>query len=109
MFVAKVDGRSMEPTIKDGSYCVFKFERGGSRNEKVVLVYGKGVANSENGGDFTVKRYFSEKLHFDDGTWRHKKITLVPDNREFNDIVLQNIDPAEFRVIAEFVACLVTK
>jgi len=106
MFVAQVNGPSMEPTIRNGSYCVFKLERGGSRNEKVVLVQGRQVDDPENGGQYTVKRYFSEKLHFDDGTWRHKKITLVPDNHEFKEIILENVDPSEFRVIAEFVACL---
>ena len=30
MFIAKVVGRSMELTIKDGCYCVFRKERGGS-------------------------------------------------------------------------------
>lgn len=106
MFVAQVKGHSMEPTIKDGSYCVFRFERGGSRNEKVVLVESRHFDDPDNGGQYTVKRYFSEKLHFDDGTWRHKKITLVPDNHEFREILLENVDPSEFRVIAEFVRCL---
>jgi DUF2075 family protein/phage repressor protein C with HTH and peptisase S24 domain len=106
MFVAQVKGRSMEPTIRDGSYCVFRFERGGSRNEKVVLVESRHVDDPDNGGQYTVKRYFSEKFHFDDGTWRHKKITLVPDNHEFREITLEDVDPSEFRVIAEFVACV---
>ncbi len=106
MFVAQVNGRSMEPRIRDGSYCVFQFERGGSRNGKVVLVKSSHVDDPENGGLYTVKRYFSEKEYSDDGTWRHKKITLVPEHREFKDIVLEDVDPAEFRVIAEFVDCL---
>jgi type I restriction enzyme R subunit len=38
MFIAQVVGRSMEPTIPDGSFCLFRFERGGSRNGLVVLV-----------------------------------------------------------------------
>ena len=29
-FVARVEGRSMEPTIPDGSYCLFRAERGGT-------------------------------------------------------------------------------
>lgn len=106
MFVAQVTGRSMEPTIRDGSYCIFQFERGGSRNGKVVLVQGNHVDDPENGGQYTVKRYFSEKEHSDDGTWRHKKITLVPDNREFKEIIIEDVAPTEFKVIAEFVDCL---
>lgn len=106
MFVAQVKGHSMEPTIRDGSYCVFQFERGGSRKGKVVLVQSRHLDDPESDGQYTVKRYFSEKEHSDDGTWRHKKITLVPDNREFKEIVLKDVDPSEFKVIAEFVACL---
>ncbi|MBH0200337.1 MAG: DUF2075 domain-containing protein [Nitrospira sp.] len=104
MFVVQVEGRSMEPTIISGSYCVFRLERGGSRNGRVVLVEGRHVEDPENGGRYTVKRYFSEKDHFDDGTWRHRSITLVPDNRAFKEIVLNDVSPAEFRVIGEFVA-----
>ena len=106
MFVARVTGRSMEPTIRDGSYCVFQFDRGGTRNGKVVLVRGSGLVDAENGGDYTIKRYFSEKEHFDDGTWRHKAITLAPDNSEFSEIILADVDPSEFKVIAEFVDSL---
>ena len=106
MFVAQVNGRSMEPTISNGSYCVFQFERGGSRNAKVVLVESRHVMDPENGAQYTVKRYFSEKDFSDDGTWRHKKITLVPDNRRYNDLVLEGIHPGEFKVIAEFISSL---
>lgn len=37
MFIAKVVGHSMEPAIPNGSYCIFRIERGGSRNGTVVL------------------------------------------------------------------------
>ena len=37
-FVARVSGRSMEPTIPDGSHCLFRTDRGGSRQGKLVLV-----------------------------------------------------------------------
>ena len=104
MFVAQVTGKSMEPTIIDGSYCVFQFERGGSRNGKVVLVQSRQVTDRETNQTYTVKRYSSEKELFDDGTWRHKKITLLPDNKFFEAIVLENVPGDDFRVIAEFVA-----
>lgn len=50
-----------------------------------------------------MKRYSSEKEQFDDGTWQHKKITLSPDNKEFEDIVLENVSGDDFRVVAEFI------
>ncbi|MCL4497247.1 MAG: DEAD/DEAH box helicase family protein [Deltaproteobacteria bacterium] len=106
MFVAKVVGKSMEPTIPDGSYCVFRFERGGSRNETVVLVESRQVADPETNQKFTVKRYHSEKEYFSDGTWRHKRIVLSPDNNEFEPIILENVPEGGFRVVAEFLSVL---
>ena len=106
MFVAQVLGKSMEPTISDGSYCIFISDRGGSRNGKVVLVESRRLTDPETSLKFTVKRYSSEKELFDDGTWRHKRITLSPDNKSFGDIVLENVSADEFRVVAEFVAAV---
>jgi len=105
-FIAKVVGRSMEPTIPNDSPCLFRFERGGSRNDKIVLVESRQVTDPETHQKFTIKRYSSEKEYFEDGTWRHKKIILSPDNKEFDDIVLENVSEDEFRVVAEFISVL---
>ncbi len=108
MFIAKVAGKSMEPTIPDGSYCIFRFERGGSRNGKVVLVESsKFVADPETNQKFTVKRYKSEKEYLEeDGRWLHKKIILSPDNKDFDDIVIENAPATDFKVVAEFVSVI---
>ncbi len=106
MFVARVKGRSMEPTIPDGAYCVFRTETGGSRDGKIVLVESGRVSDPDTSARYTVKRYRSEKELFEDGTWRHKRITLSADNPEYEDIVLENVEPTEFRVAAELVAVL---
>jgi len=107
MFIAKVVGKSMEPTISDQSYCIFRLDRGGSRNGAVVLVESRHVHDPSSQQKFTVKRYHSEKEFFDDGTWRHKKIILSPDNKNgFKDITIENVTPADFRVVAEFVTVL---
>jgi len=106
MFVAKVVGKSMEPTIPDGSYCVFRFDKGGTRNGLVVIVESRLVSDPETTRQFTIKRYKSEKEYFPDGTWRHKKIILSPDNKDFNDIVLEDVPAVEFHVVGELVAVL---
>lgn len=103
-FIAKVTGKSMEPTIPDGSYCVFRFEKGGSRgNMGPVLVESLRISDPETLQSFTIKRYKSEKQEFPDGTWVHKKITLYPDNKDFKPIVLENVPEDDFHVVAEFV------
>jgi DUF2075 family protein len=106
MFVAKVVGKSMEPTIPDGGYCIFRYDKGGSRNGLVVLAECHLISDPETTRQFTIKRYKSEKEFFDDGTWRHKKIILSPDNKDFKDIVLEDVPALEFRVVAELVAIL---
>jgi type III restriction enzyme len=109
MFIAQVVGKSMEPTIPDGGWCLFRFERGGSRNGKVVLVESLQVSDPETHQSFTIKRYHSEKENLGGGQWRHKKIILSPDNKEFKDIVLKNVAGDDFRVVAEFVEALAVK
>ncbi len=102
-FIAKVVGKSMEPTIPDGSYCIFRFERGGSRNGLVVLVESRLVTDPETSQKFTIKRYKSEKEQLSDGQWRHKRIILSPDNKGFHDIVIESVSENDFRVVAEFI------
>ena len=106
MFIAQVVGKSMEPTIPDGSWCLFRFERGGSRNGLIVLVESRQVSDPETHKSFTIKRYHSEKEDLGGGQWRHKKIVLSPDNKEFKDIVLKNVAGDDFRIVAEFVEAL---
>jgi phage repressor protein C with HTH and peptisase S24 domain len=106
MFIAQVVGKSMEPTIPDGSWCLFRFERGGSRNGLIVLVESRLVSDPETRQSFTIKRYHSEKENLGDVQWRHKKIILSPSNKSFKDIVLENVGGEDFRVVAEFIEVL---
>jgi hypothetical protein len=106
MFVAQVVGKSMEPGIPDGSYCIFRYDQGGSRNGKVVLVESRQVTDPETNQKFTIKRYRSEKEKLEGDQWRHKKIILSPDNKAFKDIVLENVSGDDFKVVAEFICVL---
>ena len=54
MFVAQVRGKSMEPVIPDGAYCLFRPAPQGSRNGLRVLVMDEGGA--PNGGHYTLNR-----------------------------------------------------
>jgi hypothetical protein len=56
MFVAQVVGKSMEPTIPDGSFCLFDRGVAGSRQGKIVLVELRGDIDPETGHRYTVKR-----------------------------------------------------
>lgn len=102
-FVARVVGRSMEPTLHDGDYAVFRANPTGTRNGKVILAQYRGPADPETGGSYTVKRYRSEKVADGEGGWRHTRIVLEPDNRAFAPIVVPGEDAGEFRIVAEYV------
>ena len=106
MFVAQVVGKSMEPRITDGSYCLFSAPVAGSRQGKIVLVQLRGARDPENNERYTVKRYESEKTWDSDDTWRHIQITLKPLNPQYQPIVLTVDDEGSVAVIAEFVQVL---
>ena len=99
MFVVTVRGRSMEPLIPDGSRCVFREPKGGSRQGKVLL-----VERIESGvSELTVKVYSSEKQVTNEEGWEHKLVRMTPLNPEFEPWELR---PGEFLVRGEFVAVL---
>lgn len=106
MFVAKVEGNSMKPMIPSGSFCLFRGPVEGSRDGKTLLVRLRDAVDPETGERFTVKRYRGEKEESDDGTWRHKSITLSPVNPEFAAIVLEGDDDDRIDVVAELIEVL---
>ena len=101
MFVARVTGRSMEPLIADGSWCLFRPCPAGSREGRIVLVQLSTVSAGENGGRFTVKKYRSEKTVTADG-WRHERIQLLPVNPEFAPIEIEPEDATDIVIVGEF-------
>ncbi len=105
MFVAQVVGRSMEPTVPDGSWCLFRGPVEGSRQGKTVLVQLRDATDPETGQHYTVKSYRSEKAKRGE-SWRHERITLEPANPEFESIVLLGAEEDELQVIAELVEVL---
>ena len=86
MFIARAIGRSMEPTIHDGDYCIFRANPEGTRQGKIVLVQHRGVEDPETGGSYTIKKYSSEKMASADEGWGHSRITLSPLNPDYQPI-----------------------
>ena len=112
MFVAQVQGQSMEPRIPDGAYCVFHSPVTGSREGRIVLASHRGIADAEHGGRYTVKVYHSEKVQeagADEGqadpeSRRHDAIELRPINSEFETLSLSPDD--EVAIVAELIEVL---
>ena len=105
MFVAQVVGKSMEPAIPDGAYCVFAAPVEGTTQGKTVLVQMRDAADPESGERYTVKRYESEKAG-DGDSWQHTAITLNPVNVDFEPIILTGTDEGQLQVVAEVVEVL---
>ena len=107
-FVAQVVGESMNRRIPNGSWCLFRANPVGSRNNKVVVVEHRKVSDPDTGSRVTVKIYQSEKISSADGEWRHSRIVLKPDSTEkrYLPIVLDPSEGEDLKVIAELVEIL---
>jgi type I restriction enzyme R subunit len=105
MFVAQIVGRSMEPGIEDGAYCLFAAPVTGSRQGRIVLVQLRDATDPETGHRYTVKRYESEKTGAGESR-RHTRVTLKPTNPAYAPIVLEGVEEDAVQVIAEVVEVL---
>ncbi len=108
LFVVQVVGESMNRRIPNGSWCLFRLKPTGTRQGKIVLAQHRGIADADNGGEFTVKKYESNKRLLSDGTWRHTSITLRPDTTAlgYEPLTFTEEQVDDVTVIAELVAVL---
>jgi type III restriction enzyme len=100
MFVAQVVGKSMEPLIPDGAYCIFNAGSiAGTRQGKVVLVMLRDAVDAETGQRFTVKEYASEKS----GDGRTiERVILKARNRAYESLVFEGDAEGGIEVLGEF-------
>jgi len=105
MFVARVTGRSMEPRIPNGAWCLFRPCTGGSREGRILLVQLQTDETQSDGGRFTLKRYHSKKRKTAEG-WEHSVVELQPLNPAYEPISLEPGNVDSVVINAEFVAVL---
>jgi phage repressor protein C with HTH and peptisase S24 domain len=101
MFIARIQGHSMEPKIPHDSLCVFRKNVVGSRHGRLVLVRNSELADDNQ---YTVKRYRSEKNEDADG-FQHTRIRLESLNPAYPSWDLDE-DSEKYQVMAEFVRVL---
>lgn len=106
MFVAQIKGKSMEPKIPDGSYCIFSFEVGGTRNGQIVLAQKSDNFDPDTGFSYTIKAYHSTKKIDQDVGWRHESIILKSINPNYQNIVIPPDEGEDFRILAFLVEVL---
>ncbi|TGG93588.1 DUF2075 domain-containing protein [Natronospirillum operosum] len=106
-FACRVVGESMNRIIPNGALCLFRKERGGSRNGKIVLVEFSDTIDADSGSRYTVKEYVSTKIEDETG-WQHQRILLKPRSfsAEFNTIEVSDDADVHFRVVGEFLSLL---
>ena len=102
LFVVRIHGRSMEPEIPDGSLCIFRSYYGGSRRGGIFIVRRAGTI--DEGGEYTIKRYQSEKAQTAGGGWEHTAIHMHPDNPDFAGWDLK--EGENWTTVAQFVTVL---
>ena len=102
-FACKVVGESMNKIIPNGSICLFKKYRGGSRNGRIVLAQSTIIQDVDFGSGYTVKEYSSSKSYNED-SWSHQSIVLKPQSIDisFEEIVLSEDGIEDFKVIGFF-------
>jgi hypothetical protein len=104
-FVAVVNGRSMEPTVPDGSHCLFEFFQDPASvspsrlNGRRVLVQLHEDSDPEHGGQYTLKQWIS---HCDE-SGALLCVDLVPDNASYERKSYRGDQCAILRAVAEFV------
>ena len=94
MFVAQIVGKSMEPRIPDGAYCLFAAPLLGHPNAKVALVQLRSP-DIETGGAYTVKKLEEAG----------DRVRLVPLNTAFEAMEFA-ADEEDVRPVAELVQIL---
>jgi hypothetical protein len=103
MFVARVVGRSMEPGIRDGSWCLFRQFTGDAPppvglDGRRVIAQLRTVTDPDTGGAYTLKRWRVAARATDGSV---EAIDLLRDNRSFQPLHLTPSD-GDLRVVAEF-------
>lgn len=106
-FACRIIGESMNRVIPNGSICLFKPYKGGSRNGKIVLVENRDQQDPDFNSSFSIKTYSSEKSVSEE-TWGHESIVLRPNSYDssYKNIVITEENAAGMRVVGEFIKIL---
>lgn len=107
LFVAQVTGESMNKTIPDGAWCLWRLCAGEPAQGAVVLAAHNDIEDSDL-GSFTVKVFSSEKVAKKGRRAAGTKVTLAPSSTDpsFQALVFEGVADGELRIIAELVGVI---
>jgi transcriptional regulator with XRE-family HTH domain len=107
-FVARIVGRSMEPTLTDGSWGLFTARVNPDPEGRVVIARWGGLVDADTAASYTVKRFRGELRppgeREREGRW--SRVRLTPDNPAFEPIVVEGDRLGDLSIVAELVSPL---
>lgn len=106
MYIVQAVGNSMEPTIYNGDFCVFRANPAGSRQSKIVLTQHHNFYDSDYKGSYSIKTYTSKKKYDNENNWMHEEIILEPKNPDYSPIIIKEEDSNDFRIVGEFIGII---
>lgn len=109
LFIAQVEGTSMNNKIPNGSWCLWNIDHDcQGEGAEIVLAQHRGVHDSDLGGGFTVKYFEKTEAVDDDGRVTTTAVTLRPSSTDSSHQPLVISGPAdgELNIIAELVEVL---
>ena len=69
----------------------------------VLVQYVNYYDAAEYSGAYSIKKYSSKKLYDMSGNWSHESIELIPLNKDYNAIIIDESDAESFKVVGEFI------
>lgn len=104
LFIAQVQGESMNRVIPNGAWCLFRSNPQGTRVGKIVVAQHRRIEDPETGGSFTIKVYRSRKAPLASELSGNLEVTLEPDSKDpaFNPLRFGPEDADDLRIVAEF-------
>ncbi len=104
-FVARVVGRSMEPTLLDGAWAIFSRRVSDNPTGRVVIAQYGGLVDADTAASYTVKRFRGVQAPpGSESPW--DEVRLEPDNRAFASIVVRRERLGDLTIVAELVEVL---
>ncbi len=107
LFVAQVEGESMNRRIPNGAWCLWRLHPAGPREGKVVLARHRDIHDTDLGA-YTVKVYASEKVKDKHGGTERRRITLSPSSSDptFAPLIFDESTGDDLSILAELVEVL---
>lgn len=106
MFVAKVHGDAMEPSIPAGSYCLFRPTSSANYVGKVLFIKHSGIIDPHTGGNWTIRTVESIEHAGTGDKWGHDRVVLSPESGTYPSFTLELKSHDDLQVLGEFVSVI---